>query len=337
MKNFLAFIGKIFYTAYRAPIFALLGVVPGAAGAPDYSNDTGSKNIPQLFSRAYKKKLYAEVCVQNITNTDHTGELKGLGGQVVINSIPDVYVGDYTRGKARQWQYAKSDPVIMTVSRGSDFAVAMDDADKHQFWDKDFLGTLAKDAVKKQKIKIDREFFASVYVDAAAANKGATAGLQLQKYNMGTTGAPVGIDKTNILDIISFCEGVGDEQSWNDEERFFVMPTWMKTLMNISDYKDESMTGQPSSFKGGKIGSHGKFELFSSTLYTPITDGANSCYPVLFGTKSAIAFVAQLSDTHYFPQLESTSGSGIAGNTLYDWKTILPEQLGVLYCYRNQN
>lgn len=311
------------------------GVVPGAPGMPDYSQD-GSKNIPQLFSRAYKKKLYASCCVANITNTEHTGELKGLGGQVVINGIPDVYVGDYTRGKARQWQYAKADPIIMTVTRGSDFAVAMDDADKKQFWDKDFLGTLAKDAVQKQKIKIDREFFASVYVDAAAANKGATAGAQSAAYNLGATGSPVGVSKTNVLDLIAYCEGVGLEQNWNDEEMFMVLPSWMTTLMKVSDYKDASMTGEPSSYKGGKIGSHGKFELFNSNLYTPISDSGKSCYPVLFGTKSAVAFVSQLNDTHYFPQLETTTGSGIAGNTLYDWKTILPEQLGVFYCYRNQ-
>lgn len=311
--------------------------VPTVGGYPDYTQ-SGDMRIPQLFSRVYQDKLYDETIVANITNTDNIGELKSLGDTVIINTIPDVTIGTYYKGKQRSWELCKSDPVIMRVQRASDFAVVQDDVDKKQFWDKDFLGTLAKDAMKKVKIKIDTDFLGSVYADADSSNIGAAAGAKTGFYDLGTTGAPVGITKTNVTDyIMNVLECVADEQSWPDDERWLAVPTWMKGLMNVSDYKDESITGMDSTYKGGRFGKVGKFKMYQTNLYTAIADNSGkTAFPVLFGTKKAIAFVSQLSNTQFFPQLEATSGSGLAGINLYDWKVIAPKQLGYLYCYKAQ-
>jgi hypothetical protein len=318
-----------------APFWVFMGTVPGAAGQPDYTYDGNDKRIPVLFSRTYRKKFYDETVAANITNTDVEGEIKNMGDTVVVNTIPDVYVGDYYRGKTRQWQLAKSDSVVMKVNRASDFAVARDDVDKKQFWDKNFLQVLAKDAMKKQKIKVDTDLLADVYADADSANKGATAGAKSGSYNLGATGAPIGLNKSNIIDYLhNNVECVADEQTWPDDERWIVIPTWMKGLLNVSDYKDESMTGMDSSLKGGKFGKIGKFAAHQSNLYTAVTDTGKACYPVLFGHKSAIAFVSQLSDVQYFDKLETTHGSGIAGLNIYDWKVIYGKALGVFYVYK---
>lgn len=222
----------------------------------------------------------------------------------------------------------------MRVNKASDFAVVRDDVDQAQFWDKDFLGKLAQDASKKINIKIDTGLLGSVYVDAAATNKGVAAGAKTGFYNLGATGSPLAITKTNILDIIhNRMQSVASEANWDDEDCFLAMPTWMKGLLNVSDYKDESMTGMPSSLKGGKFGKIGMFQSYQTNLYTGISDSGKTAFPVLFGSKSAIAFVSQLSKTQYFPNLEATSGSGMAGINLYDWKVINSELLGVLYCY----
>lgn len=307
--------------------------VPGVVGHPDYTR-SGSANIPELFSRQYRKKQYDKVLAANITNTDHTGELKSQGDTVIINTVPDVTIGDYVKGKKREWENCSSDPIIMRVNRASDFAVVRDDVDQAQFWDKDFLGKLGADAAKKINIKIDTQLLGTVYADAGALNQGATAGAKTGFYNLGTAAAPLGISKTNILDIIhNRVRTVCAEANMDDEDMFLVMPAWMKGLLNISDYKDESMTGMPSTFKGGKFGKIGDFQAYQTNLYTSFSGGGKTVFPVLFGTKSATAFVSQLSKTQYFPNLEATSGSGLAGINLYDWKVINPELLGVLHCY----
>ena len=311
--------------------------VPGAAGFPDHTRATGDARIPELYSRVYRKKQYDKVLAANITNTDHTGELKSLGDTVIINSLPDVTVGDYYKGKKREWENCASDPVIMRVNRASDFAVVRDDVDQAQFWDKDFLGKLATDAAKKINIKIDTGLLGSVYADAATTNQGAAAGAKTGFYNLGTDAAPVALTKTNILDVIhERLQTVAAEGNWDEEDTFLVMPAWMKGLINISDYKDESMTGMPSTFKGGKFGKIGMFQTYQTNLYTSYSGGGKTVFPVLFGSKSAIAFVSQLNKTQYFPNLEATSGSGMAGINLYDWKVINPELLGVLRCYKGE-
>lgn len=310
--------------------------VPGVPGQPDYTYDGNDKRIPILFSRTYRMKFYDETVAANITNTDvDDSGIKNLGDTAVVNTIPDVYIGDYYRGKTRQWQLAKSDAVVMKINRASDFAVAQDQVDKKQFWDKAFLDKLATDAMKKQKIKVDTDLLADVYADAAATNKGLTAGAKSASYNLGATGTPVGLTKSNVIDYLhNNVECVADEAAWPDEDRFIVIPTWMKGLMNVSDYKDESMTGMDSTLKGGKFGKIGKFSAHQSNLYTAISDSGKNCYPVLFGHKSAIAFVSQLTDVQYFDKLETTHGSGIAGLNLYDWKVIYPQALGVFYVYK---
>ena len=313
--------------------------VPGVSGMPEYGGVTAGtdQRIPWAFSRIYRDKFYDACVVTNICNTKFSGEIKALGDTVVINTIPDVYVGDYYRGKVTQWQLATSPAVVMKVNRASDFAVVQDDVDKKQFWDKDFLGTLAKDAKEKQKIKVDTAFLDDVWQYADATNIGLTAGVKSASYNMGTLAAPIGMTKTNIIDNIMYAEGVADEQSWPEDERYVVIPTWAKSLMATSDYKDESMTGDPSSLKGGRIGKIGRFKVYESNLYTIHANSGLNCYEMLFGHMSANCFVSQLVQVKYFDQLETTNGSGLKGLNVYDWKTVFPASLGVMVCYKAQN
>ena len=333
MKKFFQWLKSI----YLFPLSLVMGAMPSSQGYPDFTR-SGDARIPEVYSKVYRKKLYDKVLSANITTTDHTGELKKVGDTVIINTIPTVVWEDWYKGKPRNWQQAKSDPIIMRVSRANDFNVVQPVSDAVQFWDKDWLGTLATDAEKQIAITIDQTMLASVYSSAAAYNQGATAGMRTSGYNLGVSGTPVGVSKGNVINFFhNVMSCVASEANWDDEDCFCAVPTWMRGLMNVSDYKDESMTGMPSSLKGGKFGKVGKFQCYETNLYTAIADGGGkTCYPVIFGTKSAIAFVSQLIDTEFFPKLEATAGAGLTGIQLWDFDVIFPQALGVLYCYAIQ-
>jgi len=345
MKTFFATLMSMFAMAIRMPLMAFMGIIPGVPGSADHTTGTGDARIPKLFSRIYQDKFYDECIAPSICNTKFTGELKGLGNQVTINTIPTVLIKPLVRGQKRQWQECASDPVIMTVNRGNTFDCLILDADKAQMWDKDFIGTLSKDARQQQSIDVDTAFFASNYPDAAAANigtaagkkSGATAAVAGPGYNLGVTNTPVGINKINAIEKIRDCQSVADEQSWPKDDRWMVIPTWMENMLDMSDYKDESLTGMTSTLNGGRIGTSAKFKLYSTNLYTPIADGSGKiCYPVMFGHKSAISFVSQLANVKYFPELQEVNGAGLCGEYIYDWKVTNPAALGVLYCYANK-
>lgn len=319
--------------------------LPGVPGTQDYTM-SGDARIPWLFSRIYRQKFYAETCCTNICETRFTGELKGVGNQVTINTVPTVRVYTPVIGGRRQWQQCTSPPVTLTVNRELAFDCLIPKEQKVQMWDDDFMGTLSKDARQQMKISIDTLFFASNYASAAAANvgvaagvkSGATAAVAGTGYNMGATLYPVGINKVNAIEKLFDCESVGDEQTWPDEDRAVVIPTWYKNCLNASDYKDESMTGRTSTFNGGRIGTVGKFKLYHSNLLTPIADGSGKvAYPIMFLHKAAINYVSQLADVEYFEKLQEVRGAGLSGLNIFDWAVTYPDALGVLYCYDNRS
>ena len=314
----------------------VFGTVDSVPGHPDYTQDGTNKNIPWAFSRKTVVKFYDGSVVPQITNTDYEGEIKSMGDKVVINTIPDVTINKYQKGKTIKWQDLESPAVEMPVDRAIDWAFKMDKIDLKQFMDKAYMDKAATDAASQQKIHIDDEFLLNIGGSsatngtAASANKGTTAGRKSSSYNLGTTGAPIPLTKTNILDKILELSGVADEQNWPEADRWLVLPTIFTVLLKQSDIKDASLTGDgTSTLRSGRIGMIDKWVIYATNLYTIVS--ADTAYTCLFGHKSAIAFATQLIETEYFDKLETTFGKGMKGLQVYDWKTIKSESLGSLY------
>lgn len=313
--------------------FPLIGLgVNRAPGHPDYEASGPNKNIPWIFSKKTVAKFYDKAVVTNIANTDYEGEIKGQGSKVIINTIPSVAIRKYVKGGTTIWQDLASPAVELDIDKAADFAFKMDKIDIKQFAI-NMMDKLSDDAGQQMKIYIDEEVLGSVYADAAAANKGITAGRKSSAYNLGTTGSSIPLSKTNIVDSIMMCEAVADEQNWPEEGRWMVIPTWAKFLINTSELKDASLTGEGTSrlLTGGRLGQLGNFMLHVTNLYTSVTDGGNTCYNIMFGHKSALTFAAQLTEMEFFEKLETTYGSGMKGLNVYGFKTIKPESMGILY------
>lgn len=313
-------------------IFAAIPLtVTGVAGHPDYTATGDYKNIPWLWSRKTVVKYYDESVVPQITFTDTDTEIKQMGDKVIFNTIPTVVVRNYRKGQDIDWQIPASDGVEMTVDRASYYAIKFDKVDIKQFA-LNMMDKTSQDGAEQMKITIDTAFLADVYADAAAANKGTTAGAKSSSYNLGTTTASIPLTKANIVDYIMMCEAVADEQNWPTSKRWMVLPTWAKYLLSISDLKDASMTGESKSrlMTGGRLGRLGDFTLYYSNLYTAVSD-TYSCYNITFGHSDAICFVTQLVENEFHEKFENTFGSGMKGLQVYDWKVVHAAGVGVLY------
>lgn len=323
---------------WMAPIFA---TVDRVAGHPDYTQDGTNKNIPWIFSRKTLVKFYDSSVVPQITNTDYSGEISAMGDKVIINTVPDVSVTAYKKGQSINWEDLESPAITMTMDRAQHFAFKQDKIDLKQFQDKAFMDKAAEDAAQKQKINIDEQFLANIDGQvggsslAHADNQGTTAGRKSNAYNLGTTGDNgIALTKTNIIDKILELSGVANEQNWPESDRWIVLPEVFAVLLKQSDIKDASMTGDgKSTLRTGKVGMLDKWTIYSSNLYTSISD-TNTYYNIMFGHKSAIAFATQLLETEFFEKLETTFGKGMKGLQVYDWKVVKPEALGSLYAYK---
>ncbi len=347
MKNFLTSRVGILLTIFTFVAMAKLsgnanflmapfvfGTVASVGGSPDYTYATGTGNIPVKFATKSLDKFYDTSIVPNISNKDFVGELSQAGDEVVIPTIPDIDISEYVVNSEHDWQLPVSEPVKMKVEQAQLFAFRMDKINIRQFQDKSFMEKCSTDAGHKQARRIDTLFLADVVADAHVSNQGLTAGAKSAFYNLGVPGTPFPVTKGNILDKFVDCGVVLDELLVPKTGRWFAIPPWITGMLKQSDLKDASMTGQVSALMSGRLGMFDNWELFDTNLYTPVTDGADQCWPILFGHKTAVCFASDIIETAYFDKFEKTVGKGMRGVQLFDWKVVKEDCLGVFYVKR---
>lgn len=95
--------------------------------------------------------------------------------------------------------------------------------------------------------------------------------------------------------------------------------------------KDASLTGDPKSLlRTGLIGRIDTFDLYVTTLYTAVVDGAFNCYHILYGHKSAVAYGAQVNKIRNIDDPDDF-GKLVQGLIVYGYKALAPTGLGEIY------
>jgi hypothetical protein len=305
----------------------ITGIVGRAAGYPDYTADGLNKLIPILFSGEARENLYARTCLSDITNTDFTGEIKNLGDRVEIPTDPHVTVSDYVKGKLLDVEYLESPAITYTVDYAKSFNFAVDDIDQKQFKIKDWVSRYGGIAARDVKQAIETHFLSLVYADADTTNSGLTAGADAD-ITLGVTGTPVSLSATNVTDYIADCAQCLSDNNVPEEDRYMVIPQFMKTLLMKSEYKDASGTGMDKSamLKGRSalLPIHG-FTIYDSNLLTKDSGTAN--YHMIFGQKMATSFVSQFVKVEKY-RPERAFSDAMKGLNVYGFKTIQPKALG---------
>lgn len=191
----------------------------------------------------------------------------------------------------------------------------------------------SEDASEQMKIKIDTQVLQTIPSDAHANNKGTSAGRKSSSFNLGATGSPVALDKTNVLDYIVDTGTVLDEQSLPQTGRWMVIPAWMSGMIKKSDLKDASLAGDGTSIlRNGRLGMIDRYTLYMSNLVYSVSD-TYTCYHILFGTRHALSFAAQMTEMESL-RAESTFGTLVRGLNVYGFKVLKAEALGDLYAYK---
>jgi hypothetical protein len=306
-------------------------IFPNDSGYTDYSSTGASQFIPQIWSGKLQVKFYKSTVLGDITNNDWEGEIKGHGDKVIIRSTPDINIVDYTRGLNLTNQIPTSTPIELLIDKGKYFSVIVDDVNKVQS-DLNLLDTFTNDAGEQMKIGIDTIVLNNVAASAATKNKGSTAGMISNNLTLGVTGTPITVSATNVIDNLMYLGQALDEQNVPESGRWAVIPAWMARMLKMSDLKNAYLTGDGTSpLRNGKVGQLDRFTLYVSNCLTGITDGANTCYNVLAGTKQAISFASQITNMETL-RSPSTFGNIVRGLNVFGYKVTKPEALAVLYC-----
>lgn len=296
-------------------------------GYPDYSYDGTNKWIPILFAGKTLEKFYASCVVANISTTDYVGEVKNVGDRVIIRTVPNITIKEYKKGKTIELEYPESPAIEFSINKAKYYAFAMDDIDIKET-DLNWLEKFTDDASQQLKITFDTEVLGDIYGDVDSANTGSTAGKISGNIDLGGT-APLSLTTATIVSKLVDCGTVLDEQNIPETDRFIILPPALVGLLKKSDIKDASLTGDAKSpIRSGVVGTIDRFTVYSSNLLAK--NSSSGGYHCIFGHKSALVFVAQLTKTErYRPQ--NTFAEAMKGLVVYDYMVIQPTALGHLY------
>lgn len=302
-----------------------------------YPLDTGVTNgmsgnyIPEIWSGKLLEKFYEATVFAHISNTDYEGEISSYGDKVHIRTTPDVVIKDYNIGMDLEYDRYNAETVELLIDKGKYFGFAVNDVEQKQA-DIAFVDKWAEDASEQMKINIDSGILADIPPDAAAFNKGDSAGKIVQNIDLGKTGAPFAAAKDVVVDKMVECGQVLTEQNRPITNRWMVIPAWMSTRVKVSELKEASFSGDgKSTVRSGLMGKIDNFNIYESNNLTSITDGSDTCFNVMFGHMSALTFASQLTENETLPNPKDF-GKLIRGLQVYGYKVVQPKSMGCLYC-----
>jgi hypothetical protein len=291
---------------------------PVAAGRPNYSGNF----IPEIWSGKLIENFYDATVLAAISNTNYEGEIRRMGDTVNIRTTPEISIKTYVKGQTLSVENPDKPKIQLVIDKGEYFACIEDDVDKVQS-DVNMMDTWSKDASERMKIKIDQRVLTDILPDISALNKGATAGRITGNINLGTTGTPVAITKTNVLDYIVDMGTVLDEANCPEGDRFLVIPAKMAGMIKKSDLKDASLTGDSVSvLRNGRLGMIDRFTVYMSHNLS-VTSGK---FSIISGHKMGFTFASQMTEMESL-RAESTFGNVIRGLQVYGYKVVKPEAL----------
>lgn len=298
--------------------------VPAAAGY-----DAGAIN-PERWSSTMLGKYYKSTCWTEITNSTFDELPGGVGTKVHIRTTPDITI---TAGQ----KLAQLNPEILShgeieleIDKALIYAFLIEDIDKFNS-DLNYQDDIQQEAAMKLGIEIDKDIISYATTQVAAQNSGTSAGES--DFNLGATGAPVGLTKDNVIEFIQDSCTVLEESDVPDAGRWMVLPPWACGLLRKSDLEDASFSGGQSTVFSGRLGNIGGFTLYRGRNLTKATDNGLSVTNILFGHKDAIAFASNLIKTKSM-ESENAFAHLIAGLHVYGRKVVKPEALGKLYAYK---
>lgn len=299
---------------------------PHVAGHPNYSGTF----IPEIWSSKLIDKYYDQTVLSQISNTDYEGEIRNQGDKVIIRTVPTLDIHDYQIGQSLQHQRPEAPTIELLIDKGMYWSAIIDDVVEKQ-QDIDQMNLWAEDAAEQMKIKLDTRVLASIVPGIDAQNIGSTAGRISGNIDLGTTGSPLTITRSNILDTILYMGQVLDEQNAPETGRFLLLPYWATTMLKLSDIKDASLTNDSASpLRNGRVGMIDRFTAYNSNLLPRYTDGSDKTTHIMAGTKDGLTFATQLTKTETL-RAESTFGDIMRGLLVYGHKVVKGEALTAAY------
>ena len=293
---------------------------------------SGTGYIPEIWSGKLIEKFYASTVLAAISNTDYEGEIKGHGDKVNIRTKPTITIRAYLADAALELERPQGNKVVLNIDQGNYFNTILDDVMKVQS-DISLMSMWSEDAAEQMKIVIDRAVLLGIKDQAAAANRGLTAGAITGMLNLGVTGTPLsvvssltgaGAGDVEILTVMLRLGQALDEQNIPESGRWIIMPTWAATMVKRSELRQAYLSGDGvSMLRNGRLGMVDRFTLYTSNLipFGTATGLAAGEFLIYAGQSHALTFATQMTEMETL-RSELTFGQIMRGLQVYGYKVL---------------
>lgn len=301
--------------------------ISGGAYPQDY-NSANRTYIPELWSGKLVENWYKASVIAAITSTEYEGLIKSYGDNVIIRTTPSISISDYKVGDSLTYEVPADGSIELTIDKAKSWALAADDIDKMQS-DLNLMQIFTAAAAEDLKVAVDADILSAMLGDAAAANRGLTAGAISGNLDLGVTVTPEAITEANVIEFILRMGQALDEQNAPETGRWLVIPSAMTALLKDSELKQAYLTGDSSStLRNGKVGVVDRFTIYNSNnLPSGVAGGlAAGEHAIYAGIPSACAFAGQIVKNETLPNPDSF-GELMRGLQVYGYKTVKPEGL----------
>ena len=331
------------------------------AKATGYTNLNAGNFSPVIYSKKTQLAFRKSSVVEDITNTDYSGEIANYGDSVKIIKEPDITINSYARGTTLATQDLTDADFTMVVDQANYFQFAIDDIEEahshvnfmdlatdragyklRDTFDADVLGYMAGWEWNGSAWAA-RTAPAGTKADAAAGNDELLAANKLQAGTFGGTtnnSIPVAAGGgtgavTSPLAILNRMARLMDAANVDTDGRWLVVdPVFVEQLMDEDSKLINADFGGDGEARNGKLpGTIRGFRIYKSNNLpykgtgagTTAAAGSTTNYGVIVaGHDSAVATAEQIAKTESFRSPE-TFADIVRGIQLYGRKLLRPE------------
>lgn len=288
-----------------------------------------------VYAQGFLQRFYADSIAGSITTSDVFGDIRNCGDQVIFRRSPLAEIFDYQRGQDLEHSELNTDTVTLVVKRAKYWNLVLDYVDEKQICDiMKYVNAFKENAAIQLRQIIDREILTEVPLKADPFNKGIRAGKRTGAYNLGQLGAPVQLNSTNIIRMLTYLGAVLDEQNLPSSGRYVVLPSIARTLFANNALLNNA--GQSGLNKAIVISMDfidlAGFKIYFSNDMPQYRDSTGQItYMILAGFKDATGFITQLTKQDVIEKEARSFNKYWRALTIYDFDVLMPEKLAVMY------
>jgi len=269
--------------------------------------------IPQIWTEKIQRSLEKNLVAKNICNTESEGKIKKAGDTVHFMGLADPTISDYVDNSTSiTYENLASSDLALVVDQQKYFAFKVTDIEKAQAC-VDMQNSQASRAGYMLRDTVD-QFILGKYADANLV--------------LNSAGSPLSTTANNAILAIGAIAQKLEEANVPRESQFIVIPPWLKMKLRYAGIKFSVKEGAKIQ-DGVEWTNELGFDMYVSNNVSKSSD-ATPVYRILGGSKNAIAFAQQITETESM-RLETSFDTGVRGLLVYGGKVIKPNELVCSY------